>query len=108
MKEHWIKRTMYVVVTMMTIVVMIVAALNYFAKQKTVNLLDRRLELAIEDDRVFQAEQDVDWMKQQTTFERRKESKTIAEAEMIERAKEKVAKFKRRREQKQQAYEQAK
>ncbi len=86
----------------------IVGAINYFAKSSTVNLLDKRLELAIEDDKVYRAEADVGWMEQQTAFERRKEPRTIAETEMIEHAKEKVVVFKKIREQKQKAYEQAK
>lgn len=107
-KEHWFKRAMYLAVIMCSIVGMVVGGINYFAKSSTVNLLDRRLELAIEDDKVYRAESDVEWMEQQTAFERRKEPKTVSEIEMIERAKRKVIDVKKSREQKQQAYEQAK
>ncbi len=107
-QEHWVKRVMYIGVTMGSIVVMIVGAINYFAKSTTVNLLDKRLELAIEDDKVYRAESDVSWMEQQTAFERRKEPRTITESEMIDRAREKVVYLKKQREQKQEAYEQAK
>ncbi len=108
MNEHWIKKTMYVAVTMMMIIGMIVAAINYFAKQKTVTLLDRRLELAIEDDTVNRAQGEVDWIEQRAAFERRTQPQTVTEKEMIERAKQKVIDAKTLRAEKQQAYEQAK
>jgi len=107
-KWDWVKRTAWLSVAFFSIIGMIVGAMNYFARSHTVNLLDRRLELSIEDDRVFQAEQDLTWHRQQTAFERRKQPKTEAESEMIDRAQDKLTKFKKRREQKQIAYEQAK
>jgi hypothetical protein len=107
-KEHWFKRAMYLCVIICTLITSIVGAINYFAKNSTVSLLDKRLELAIEDDKVFRAESDVEWMEQQTAFERRKEPRTVTEEEMIEHAKARVAKLKKQREQKQKAYEQAK
>ena len=107
-KMDKIKTAMYITVSFGSIIMMIVAALNYFARAKTVNLLDRRLELSIEDDRVFQAEQDVDWMKQQAAFERRKAPATQPENEMIQRAEKKLTELKGRRAKKQDAYEKAK
>lgn len=105
---EWIKRATYIIVAGFSIIGMIVAALNYFARAKTVELLDMRLELAIEDDSVSRAEQDVIWMKQQTAFERREESMTVTEKEMIGRAEEKLIEQKKRREQKQEVYEKSK
>lgn len=107
-KMDRIKTGMYIAVSLGSIIIMIVSALNYFAKAKTVNLIDRRLELAIEDDRVFQKEQDVDWMRQQTVFERRKDPASPAESDMIERAEKELLGLKERRKQKQEAYEKAK
>ena len=107
-KWDWVKRTTWISVALFSIIGMIVGAMNYFARAYTVNLLDRRLELSIEDDRVFQAEQDLTWHRQQTAFERRKQPKTEAETEMIDRAQDHLAQLKERRQQKQRAYEQAK
>ena len=107
-KEHWIKKGMYIAVTTGALVGMVYGAFGIFAKTKTVNLMDKRLELAIEDDKVHRAESEVDWIEQRTIFERRKEPQTITEQEVIERAKRKVEEFKKTREQKQQAYEAAK
>ncbi len=107
-QEHWVKRTMYLSVIICSLIGTIVGGINYFAKSSTVNLLDKRLELAIEDDKVYRAESDVSWMEQQTAFERRKEPRTITEKELIGRAREKVVYLKKQRNQKQEAYEQAK
>ncbi len=99
---------MYLCVIAGSLIGMVVGSINYFAKSSTVNLMDKRLELAIEDDKVYRAESEVEWMEQQTAFERRKEPRTVSELEMIGYAKAKVIEMKRRREQKQVAYEQAK
>ena len=99
---------MYLSIITVSLIGSAYTAINYFAKSSTVNLLDKRLELAIEDDKVYRAESDVGWMEQQTAFERRKEPRTISEVEMIEHAKQKVVELKKVREQKQTAYEKAK
>ena len=98
---------MYIAISLGMIVGMVVGSVNYFARSKTVNLLDQRLELAIENDMVFQTAQNVSWMEQQTTFERRKEPKTVAETEIINKARRKLAMLEKRRELKQNAYDEA-
>ena len=87
---------------------MVYGAISYFAKQKTVTLIDRRLELAIQDDTVNRAQGEVDWIEQRAAFERRTKPQTITEKEMIERAKQKVLDAKTVRAEKQKAYEAAK
>ncbi len=107
-KWEWLKRVMIIAVTVGSLIGMVYGAISYFAKQKTVTLIDRRLELAIQDDTVNRAQGEVDWIEQRAIFERRTEEKTPTEEDMIERAKQKVIDAKAVRAEKQKAYEAAK
>ncbi len=107
-QEHWFKRVMYLSVISCALIGSVVGAINYFAKSSTVNLLDKRLELAIEDDNVNRAQGDVDWIQHRIIFERRSKPPTITETEAKERAEQKLADAKKIRTQKQKSYEQAK
>ena len=114
-KEHWFRKTMYSTVILFTIIGSVAAAISYFAKQKTVDaviesvkLTNKRLELAIEDDKVNRAQGEVDWVEQRAALPHERRTKTVTEKEMIERAKQKVIDAKTLRAQKQKAYEAAK
>ena len=107
-KWEWLKRCVVILVGIGTLVGMSAAAMNFFAKAKTVNLMDRRLELAIEDDNVNRAQGEVDWAEQRVVFERRTDQPTTNDIESVERAKLKVIDAKERRALKQKAYEAAK
>ncbi len=68
----------------------ITTALNFFAKSKTVQMLDSRLELSIGQDNVDREGAKVDreaskvrWMRQQAVMERRDEPPTAAELDII-------------------------
>jgi len=73
----------------------ITVALTFFARSKTVQMLDQRLGLNISQDIVNSKKSDVRWMKQQAAFENRKEPPTFAEQEMITAAEHELAEQKR-------------
>ncbi len=64
----------------------ITTALTFFAKAKTVQMLDHRIGLNTSRDVVDNREGRVRWMKQQAAFENRKNPPTFAEKEMIKAA----------------------
>ncbi len=70
--------------------VTITTALTFFAKAKTVQALDQRLWLNTSADIVRYTESDVRWTEQRVAFERREKGPTIAEREIIEKAKEEL------------------
>lgn len=71
--------------------VTITTALTFFAKSKTVQMLDQRLGLSISKDIVDGEKSNIRWMEQQVVFERKAKPPTAAEEEMIEAAKEELA-----------------
>lgn len=107
-KWEWIKRTALVTVSILSIAGTGKVAIAYFAKAETVALIDMRLELAIEDDKVDRGERDYEWTKQQMSFEARKKPLTNTEKVILEKEKEKVNKLRKYRDIKQMAFEQRK
>ena len=69
----------------------IYVALTFFAKSKTVQMLDQRLGLSISKDIVDGEKSNVRWMEQQVVFERKEEPPTSAEHEIIKAAKKALA-----------------
>ncbi len=74
----------------------ITTALTFFAKAKTVQVLDKRLELSISQDIVHNKESDVRWTEQRIAFQRRDKPPTVAETEIIKKAEEELAEAKSR------------
>ena len=105
---EWLKRGIMILIGLGTLVGMATGASNWFARSKTVNLINKRLDLSMADDDVHRKEADVRWTKQQIGSEPRKQLKTTAEIEIIKRDEQRVIEARKIRDQKQKAYESSK
>lgn len=69
-----------------------------FTKSSTTEKIDNRLELNIQDDRIFQKRQDVERYKSMTKFKRKEEPPTVSEKEVIQHEEENLMQLKQQRE----------
>ena len=84
------KDVMKLVVLTAAAVAAITTALTFFAKAKTVQALDQRIWLNTSQDIVRHKESDVQWTEQRFAFQRRDEGPTLAETEILAKAKQEL------------------
>jgi hypothetical protein len=101
MKAEKLKVILAIVVSLIVIFGVVLAVVNYFAKQSDLSLVGERLDISIVDDQIFQMEQDILRMK----IEMRKEPMTDQEKELLTVQRQRLDELKGRREDKLKDYE---
>ncbi len=82
---HDVGRIVKLIVLIGLAATVVTTALTFFAKAKTVQMLDQRLGLNISQDIVNSKKADVQWMKQQVVMQRKEGPPTPAELEIIKK-----------------------
>ena len=114
-KMDYIKNTFYIILSLATLGGIVFSIDKYFAKtsqveSKVIELkandesLAERLDISIEDDRIYQQQQQISRIKDLTTIERKERDLTNAEEEILREKKKRLEELKKAREQKLEYY----
>jgi len=106
MKSELAKTAIYIVLSITSFGAVIISINAYFAKTLDLRAVDARLDLQIEDDRVFQQEQLIQRMTNLRVFEQRApEPLTRLEEEALQSAEDRLKELEQNKERKLEQYE---
>ena len=107
-KIRYIKLAFYIILSMIGIVSAVVAFMSYFAKAKTVELIQERVDIGISNDQIFQQEQQVRQWENESKFQKRKKPPSDTEKKIIEEEEKRLKELEQAREEKIERYKKAK